>query len=159
MRAALWLDRHAGKDDVIATNVHCVPVATGNACDARAFWVAGLTGRRTLVESWGYSDQAVAADGVNGLRYPLQPAPYPDRYALNQRVFATGDPADVARLRDVYHVRWLFADQRADGGVSPSLARVATAAVFGRPGQRLPAVATSAGAGLQEKARAISRPT
>jgi hypothetical protein len=95
------------------------------ACDARAFWVTGLTGRRTLVESWAYTDQAVQADGVNGKRFSLQPAPYPDRFALNQRVFAQGDAADVATLRTKYHVRWLFADARAQGGVSPNLARVA----------------------------------
>jgi len=78
------------------------------------------------VESWGYTDQAVAADGVNGLRYTSQPAPYPDRFALNQRAFARGDAADVAELRTRYHVRWLFADSRMAGGVAPGLAKVAT---------------------------------
>ena len=67
MRAALWLDAHAGRDDLVATNVHCQPIARRKPCDARAFWVAGLGGRRTLIESWGYSDEAVAANGRNGL--------------------------------------------------------------------------------------------
>jgi hypothetical protein len=125
MRAALWLGEHSGRDDVIATNVHCTPLNWKAACDARAFWVAGLSGRRAVVESWGYSDETVAADGRNGLRYPLQPAPDPERFALNQRVFAQGDPADVARLREEYGVRWLFADARALGGVAPGLDRVA----------------------------------
>ena len=122
--AAWWLDRHAGRNDVVATNVHCWPPVATAYCDARAFWVAGLGGRRTLIESWGYTDQVVAADGVGGHRYFEQPAPYPDRYALNQRVFAEGDPKDVAELRDRYHVRWLFADRRA-GPVSPRLAAIA----------------------------------
>jgi hypothetical protein len=126
MQAALWLDAHAGNDDVIATNVHCQPIIQVRSCDARSFWVTGLAGRRTLVESWAYSDQTVAANGTNGQRYMLQPAPYPDRYALNQRVFAHGDPADVARLRTEFHVRWLYADARALGGASPALAQVAT---------------------------------
>jgi hypothetical protein len=125
MRAALWLGRHSGRDDVIATNVHCQPVTSVGRCDARAFWAVALTGRRALVESWGYTDQAVAADGVNGKRYPMQPAPYPDRFALNERVFAQGAPADVERLRTEYHVKWLLADARAVTGVSPGLARVA----------------------------------
>jgi hypothetical protein len=125
MVAALWLDKHAGKDDIVATNVHCLQMVW-KVCDARAFWVAGLGGRRTLIESWGYSDQAVAADGVNGLRYSRQPPPYPDRFAVNQRAFAQGDAADVAELRTKYHVRWLFGDSRAVGGVSPALAGVAT---------------------------------
>lgn len=125
MRAALWLGKNSGADDLIATNVHCQPVTRDNPCDARAFWVAGLSGRRALVESWGYTDQAVAANWVGGKRYMLQPAPFPDRFALNQRAFAQGDAADVNQLRSQYHVRWLFADSRAPGGVSPGLARVA----------------------------------
>jgi hypothetical protein len=124
--AALWLDRHAGPDDVVATNVHCLYLARRGSCDARAFWVAGLGGRRTLVESWGYTDEAVAANWVDGKRYFLQPAPHPDRYALNQRAFAQGDAAAVAELRDRYGVRWLLADSRAEGGVAPGLAQVAT---------------------------------
>ncbi|WP_433300121.1 hypothetical protein ACQP2F_02195 [Actinoplanes sp. CA-030573] len=125
MAAARWLDRHAGPEDVVATNVHCLPFGPPGRCDARAFWVAALTGRRTLLGGWGYSDQAVAADGVGGKRYYLQPAPYPARAALNERVFAAGDPADVAALHGRYGVRWLFADAR----VGPVSARLAGAAV------------------------------
>ncbi|MFI5894423.1 hypothetical protein ACIA5D_30410 [Actinoplanes sp. NPDC051513] len=125
MAAAQWLDRQAGKNDVIATNVHCQLLPNrAKVCDARAFWVVALTGRRAVVESWSYTDQAVAANNVNGLKYVYQPAPYPERFALNERVFARGDPADVAELRTQYHVRWLFADSRY-GPVSPQLARSA----------------------------------
>jgi hypothetical protein len=127
MSATAWLDRHAGPDDVVATNVHCLMITRRSDCDARAFWVAGLGGRRTLIESWGYSDPVFPEDGVGGRRYYRQPAPYPQLYALNQRVFATATPADVARLRDGYHVRWLFADRRVPGGVTARLATVATA--------------------------------
>jgi hypothetical protein len=125
MRAALWLDAHAGDDDVVATNVHCVPMNRYKPCDARAFWVAGIGGRRTLVESWAYSDATVAANGVGGLKYVLQPPPDPRKYALNQRAFTTADPADLAHLRQAYGVRWLFADSRA-GMVSPQLSRLAS---------------------------------
>jgi MYXO-CTERM domain-containing protein len=123
MRAALWLGRHSRRDDLIATNVHCKYAVRARNCDSRAFWVVGLSGRRALVESWGYTDQAVAANGVDGLRFMLQPAPHPERFALNERVFARGDAADVDRLRHEFHVRWLFGDERA-GPVSPDLARV-----------------------------------
>ncbi|WP_433828163.1 hypothetical protein ACQP2E_01885 [Actinoplanes sp. CA-015351] len=112
MRAALWLQKNAGENDLVATNVHCMPMSN-KQCNARAFWVAGLGGHRTLVESWAYTDRTVAANGVNDLKYFFQPAPDPEVFALNQRVFAKGDPADVARLRDEYGVRWLFADTRA----------------------------------------------
>jgi hypothetical protein len=125
MTAALWLDEHAGADDVVATNVHCTPMNRAKPCDARAFWVAGLGGRRTLVESWAYSDAAVAANGVDGLKYVLQPPPDPVLFELNERVFATADPVDVRTLHDAYGVRWLLADSRASE-VSPRLAQVAT---------------------------------
>jgi hypothetical protein len=124
MRAALWLNEHAGRDDVVATNVHCVPMNRYRPCDARAFWVAGLGGRRTLVESWAYSDATVAANGVGGRKYVLQPPPDPQKYALNQRAFTDADPADLARLRQDHGVTWLLADNRA-GPVAPELARLA----------------------------------
>ncbi|MEU8656885.1 hypothetical protein [Actinoplanes philippinensis] len=132
MRAALWLDQHAGEEDLVATNVHCSPMNPPVRCDARGFWVAGLGGRRAFVESWGYADEAVAAHGEGGLNYTQQPAPDPARFALNERVFRDGDPADVARLRDEYGVRWLFADRRA-GAVSPNLAAVAELRHAGGP--------------------------
>lgn len=125
MRAAIWLDDNAGEDDIVATNVHCQPLSGYKVCDARAFWVAGLGGHRTLVESWGYSDEAVAANGVDGRTYMQQPAPDQQEFQLNERVFSTGAAADVTALRDTYGVRWLFADTRA-GAVSPELAKQAT---------------------------------
>jgi len=132
MRAALWLDAHAGNDDVVATNVHCLPVGRPKPCDARAFWVAGLGGRRTVVESWAYSDATVAANGVNGLKYPLQPAPDQALFTLNQRLFANAAPADLEQLRREYNVRWLLADTRA-GAVSPKLASLTTARLVSGP--------------------------
>jgi hypothetical protein len=132
MRAALWLEGQAGADDLVATNVHCMPMKA-ELCNARAFWVAGLGGRRTLVESWGYTDRTVAANGVNDQKYFFQPAPDPEVFALNQRVFAKGDPADVARLRSTYGVRWLFADNRA-GTVANAALKAAGAKVVHQRG-------------------------
>jgi hypothetical protein len=132
MRAALWLEREAGPDDMVATNVHCLPIKA-KLCNARAFWVAGLGGRRTLVESWGYTDRTVAANGVNDQKYFFQPAPEPELFALNQRVFTTGDPADVARMRNEYAVRWLFADKAA-GPVANSALKAAGARVVHQQG-------------------------
>jgi hypothetical protein len=125
MRAALWLDQHVPNDDVVATNVHCQPIKTKPACDARAFWVAGLGGHRTVVESWGYSDEAVQANGVDGRKYVFQPAPYPAEFALNEQAFSNPTPAVLAQLRSQYKVKWLFADTRA-GTVSAQLTTLAT---------------------------------
>lgn len=132
MAAALWLDQHAGNDDVVATNVHCKPYRPEGQCDARAFWVAGLAGRRTVVESWGYSDATIAASGVNGIRYNFQPPPDRAVYDLNERVFTRGDAASLAELQRLYHVRWLLADHRA-GAVSPALTTLATVRLVSGP--------------------------
>ncbi|GAA2185385.1 hypothetical protein GCM10009848_14860 [Micromonospora lupini] len=123
-RAALWLDAHADADDVVATNVHCRPARTTPHCDARAFWVTGLGGHRAVVESWGYTDAALAAHGRYGLGYARQDPPDAELFALNERVFTTPSGADLDRLRREYGVRWLFADTRA-GRVSPALAELA----------------------------------
>ncbi len=125
-RAALWLDRHAGRDDVVATNVHCRGTVTKPRCDTRAFWVAGLGGRRTVIESWAYTDGAMSAYGNGGFGMAQQAAPDQPRYQLNERVFRNADPADVAALRARFHVRWLLVDHDA-GPVSASLGRVAHA--------------------------------
>ncbi|MFG1867720.1 hypothetical protein [Micromonospora arborensis] len=124
MRAALWLDEHAADDDVVATNVHCRPVQTTPHCDARAFWVTGLGGHRTVVESWGYTDAVVAAHGVDNLGYARQNFPDQELLAFNDGVFTAPTTADLDRLRTQHRVRWLFADSRA-GAVSPELARLA----------------------------------
>ncbi|TDC66172.1 hypothetical protein E1258_03555 [Micromonospora sp. KC207] len=123
-RAALWLDAHAGPEDVVATNVHCRPVPTVAHCDARAFWVSGLGGRRALVESWGYTDEALAAHARDGFSYPRQPAPDPELFARNERLFTAPTAGELDRVRRENGVRWLFADSAA-GPVSPELARLA----------------------------------
>jgi hypothetical protein len=124
-RAALWLAANAGADDVVATNVHCQPISRLKPCDTRAFWVSGLGGHRTVVESWGYSDETVAANGGNGLKFTLQPAPDPALKDRNDRLFSAPTAADLAAFRQEHGVRWLLADSRA-GTVSPALAELAT---------------------------------
>jgi hypothetical protein len=122
--AALWLRQHAGEEDVVATNVHCIDFRTRPYCDSRAFWVSALSERLVLVEGWGYTDEAQAAHGRNGRSYHNQPFDDPALLALNDGAFTDPTPAALARLRDRHGVRWLFADRRA-GPVSPLLARYA----------------------------------
>ncbi|MEW2142948.1 hypothetical protein AB0869_09045 [Micromonospora vinacea] len=132
MRAALWLDDNAADDDVVATNVHCRPVRTTPHCDARAFWVTGLGGHRTVVESWGYTDAVVAAHGVEGLGYARQSFPDQALLALNDGVFSAPTRVDLDRLRTEHGVRWLFADARA-GAVSTELAGLAQVRLVAGP--------------------------
>lgn len=122
--AARWLGQNAGQYDIIATNVHCLPIRTTPHCDARAFWVSGLTGRRVLIEGWGYTDAAQGAHGGDGLGFSRQL--FDDRalFALNEGIFTDPTP-EKARKLYALGVRWLFADRRA-GPVSADLAAVAS---------------------------------
>ncbi len=122
--AARWLGTQAAPYDVIATNVHCLPTRTAPSCDARAFWVSGLTGRRVLVEGWGYTDAAQAANGRGGLGFARQPFDDPALLALNDGVFTDPTSEKASKLYSL-GVRWLFADRRA-GPVSTGLAAVAS---------------------------------
>jgi len=67
----------------------------------------------------------MAEHGVGGKAYYQQPAPDADRLRINDAVFTAPTAAGLARLRDDYRARWLYADTRA-GVVSPLLATVAT---------------------------------
>lgn len=129
--AARWLNAHADPFDTVATNVHCRPTRTAVHCDARAFWVSGLAGRRVLVEGWGYTDAAQGANGRNGLSFSEQPFENPALLALNDGVFSHPTRADAQALYAM-GVRWLFADALA-GPVSARLAAVASPAFRSGP--------------------------
>ncbi|TDD58079.1 hypothetical protein E1263_20750 [Kribbella antibiotica] len=122
--SAAWLAANSAPTDVVATNTWCRPVdAKAPGCDARGYLVSGLAGRRTVIEGWAYTNEAMAAQGVGGRRYTEQPSPWPDRVALVTQTFASPTPALLKRLHDQYGVRWLYADARA-GTVSPKLAEL-----------------------------------
>jgi hypothetical protein len=126
--AARWVRDHAGPDDIVATNAHCLNQAPdglrGRPCDARAFWVSGFGERRVLVEGWGYSNRIVGTTPPAGLGYAEQPFWDPELLAANDTAFTDPTPRRLAALRHRYGVRWLVADRRV--GVSPELAALAT---------------------------------
>ncbi|MDX6239929.1 MAG: hypothetical protein QOG10_4744 [Kribbellaceae bacterium] len=123
--AALWLGSHSQPDDVVVTNTACLRAAPQLAgCDARGYLVSGLAGRRTLIEGWAYTEQAMARQGVDGRRYTVQPSPWPDRTALTKQVLAAPTAELLDRLYRDFGVRWIYADGR-DGKVSPDLGRLA----------------------------------
>jgi hypothetical protein len=110
--AGRWLREHSDPDDLVATNAHCI----GNpyslrGCDNRHFWFSAYSERRFLVEGWGFTDaahQAAARANVNAIF-----APYwdPQRLADNDAAFYHPTAQTVGKLRDEYHVRWLFVDE------------------------------------------------
>ena len=123
--AARWLAKNSAPTDVVAANTWCRPAGKQTpGCDARGYIVTGIAGRRTLIEGWAYTNQAMAEQGVGGRRYTEQPSPWPERVALTNQALATPTPDVLRRLREEYDVRWLYADAR-DGTVSPALDRLA----------------------------------
>jgi hypothetical protein len=123
--AALWLGRHSAPTDVVATTTWCRPAGqTAAGCDARGYLVSGIAGRRTLIEGWAYTSQAMAKQGAGGRRYTEQPAPWPDRVTLTKQALTAPTPDILRTLRDTYHVRWLYADGR-NGPVAPALDQLA----------------------------------
>lgn len=124
-RAALWLNEHADEDDLVATNVFCVPVAYRTGCHHASFWVQGLTGRQLLVGGWAYTEQNLTAYGRGGdVRYHRLPSPWPDRVALSLRAVQSPNAEVISEL-ERRGVRWIFADRRATM-VSPALEELAT---------------------------------
>ncbi len=122
--AALWVRDNLPDDAIIATNVHCLRVETTPNCDARSFWLSGLSGRRVLLEGWAYSPEAAAQHGEGGLHGFRQPSPWPDRLAASEEVFSNPSKVAVAELRDEYGVDYLVGVRRA-GDVSGGLSRYA----------------------------------
>jgi hypothetical protein len=134
VEAALWLGKHSRPTDVVAANTWCRPAGQlGPGCDARGYLVSGIAGRRTLLEGWAYTNQAMAKQGDGGRRYTEQPTPWPDRAALTTTALARPTPEVMDQLRQ-RGVRWLYADAR-NGTVSPELGRLAVLRhSFGRIG-------------------------
>ena len=121
--AMYWLRDHSSPDDLVATNEHC-QYLIANPCDARDFWISGLSERRVLVEGWAYTEQSLKSSS------PYSSAGGGDYWdptllAANDAVFNAPTPANVAALAHGYGVRWLVA---IGNNVSPHLPDFATLA-------------------------------
>ncbi|MEU6411030.1 hypothetical protein, partial [Microbispora sp. NPDC046933] len=123
--AARWLRAHAGRGDVVATNVHCrwnIP----DVCNRGQSWIAALSERHVLVEGWSYT-----TTNLRQWRPGLDPEHLPfwdgERLRLNEAAFTSPSAAVIRGLRDRYGVRWLFADERT-AGLSPRIGDYATLA-------------------------------
>ena len=113
LEAMTWLRSNSDSSDVIVTNVHCRPVQPQAFCDARGFWVVGLSGRRAVLEGWGYTSEAQELQGVGGRVYARQPSPFVERAELNDAVFSTSDLDALHQLADGFGARWIVAVHRA----------------------------------------------
>jgi hypothetical protein len=123
--AAMWLGSHSAPQDVVVANTACRPAGSqGPGCDARGYVVSALAGRRTLIEGWAYTQQAMALHGAGGKPYTVQPSPWPDRTALTNQVLTAPTSELLGRLYREFGVRWIYVDLR-HGKVSPQLDRLA----------------------------------
>ncbi|WBQ07313.1 hypothetical protein [Kribbella sp. CA-293567] len=123
--AALWLAKNSEPTDVVVSNTWCRPAPKqGPGCDARGYLVSGIAGRRTFLEGWGYTSQAMVNHGVGGLRYNQQPSPWPERVELTNQAIYRPTPEVLRLLRERYQVRWVYADSFG-GPVSPELEKLA----------------------------------
>jgi hypothetical protein len=124
-RAALWLNEHSNPNDVVATNVFCVPAVYRVDCRHAAFWVAALTGRQLFIGGWAYTEKNLFAYGRGGdVPYQQLPSPWPDRVALSLEAVRSPSAAAITAL-ERQGIRWIFADHRATT-VSPHLDEFAT---------------------------------
>ncbi|HEY0621250.1 MAG TPA: hypothetical protein VGD15_26810 [Kribbella sp.] len=108
-KAARFLRSHSAPDDLVATNAHCRVPAKGR-CDTRAFWLAGWSERRVLLEGWAYTARAnTAPDTAGALAGPYWDAQLKGQ---NDAVFTDPSPATAAVLKQKYGVDFLFVDKR-----------------------------------------------
>ncbi|TDO50876.1 hypothetical protein EV643_104376 [Kribbella sp. VKM Ac-2527] len=114
IQAALWLERNAGRYDVVVTNTACLSRQQPRpACDARGYLVSGVGGHRTLMEGWAYTQQSLANQGEGNVGSSLLPSPWPDRVELTRKALTAPTPDLLETLRRDHGVRWVFADKRA----------------------------------------------
>jgi hypothetical protein len=112
IEAGRWVRDHSDPDDLVATNVHCLPDLPDRPCRNRHFWVAAYTERRVLVEGWGYS--RTSHEQAKALDVPVTLVPFWDAslLAANDEAFRRPSARSIGRLRDEYGVRWLVVDRR-----------------------------------------------
>lgn len=120
---ARWLRANSQTDDVVATNMHCIPPTTvrpvNDTCDARHFWLGALSERQVLLEGWSYVPalKSVAPDWVetSGISRFWDP----DLLAQNDAAISSPTAATTAWLRS-HSVDWIVVD-RSISPESPQL--------------------------------------
>jgi hypothetical protein len=103
-KAASFIKENSSKDDVVATNRHCVGPEESNTCISRIFTISALAERRTFVEGWAYTTCPVS-EALNN-SYWNKP-----HFELNQQVVLDSDKK-AAKEISAYGVKWLLIDLR-----------------------------------------------
>jgi hypothetical protein len=123
--AALWLQENSASTAVVATNFFCLPMGQDSRrCVRNSMWLSAITGRRTVLSDWTYSEASFARYDAT-TRIWRMPSPRPERLQLSIRAVERPTPRVLGRLRKDYGARWIFADRRATR-ISPKLKRLAS---------------------------------
>lgn len=124
-KAAIWLRDHSATTSVVATNSFCWPMGHDRPhCLVNSMWLSGLSGRRTVLSDWTYSQATMAAyDGSVGLN--RMSTPWPERKSLSVHAVKAPTRKVLGRLRHDYGARWIFADDRSTP-ISPKLKKLAS---------------------------------
>jgi hypothetical protein len=104
-----WLRSQTGQDDLLATNGHTLTPASDLQL---AFWLAGYTERRVLVESWGYTIPYARIMADTGLGFDEVPFWDQELLRLNDRAFTDPTTSGLEELHREHGVSWLVLDRR-----------------------------------------------
>lgn len=119
--AYTWLRQNTSPDDVIAVNNPLVDKTIYILPSPHNFYASAFAERRVFLEGWAYSSEAHRLGYKDAQTLRVQP--YPERKALNDRVFAQADAPALAALRDQFGVRYLFVD-KLNAPPSPGLSAI-----------------------------------
>lgn len=104
-RAAEWIRAHSHPRERVITNAHCGPAADyGPGCDARHFWMSGLTQRRFVLEGWAYT-----------ARSNLWTDPFwgdHDFLRKNDALFTSPSQLRLSAFLEDHPARWMLVDLR-----------------------------------------------
>jgi len=119
--AYTWLRQNTNPADVIAVNTALIDKTIYIIPTPHNFYAAAFAERSVFLEGWAYSNEAhrLGYKDVEQLRVQ----PFPERKALNDRVFVQADPQALAVMRDQFGVRYLFVDKR-NAPPSPNLSAI-----------------------------------
>lgn len=119
LQSMVWLREHSSPGDRQVTNLHCVPPPTAANCDARGFWVVGMSGVPAALEGWGYTEEVFERHGQGGLNAVNQPPPHSPAADRSRAFFATPSDQAARELSDLDSVDWVVVVNRA--GAVPEL--------------------------------------
>lgn len=123
--ALYWLADNSGVDDIVASNAWCRPMTRAPKeppCPNQGFWVAGLTGRRMVLDGYAYTTDALDAHMTDGLTFRNVPL-FDERVDDVTALISQASPSALSALRRDHDLRWVVVLVRS-GLVSADLSGI-----------------------------------